>query len=157
MFQVLLNRLWKLFLVVIISLTMLVPGNNALAANFTRLIPVQIGFVGKIGMQPHILAVGQLNLRVKSLTNTSTKEGEVYIYIQETGQTVGPMKIAPGQVLPITLNTCFTNLVNVKFADIKQQYEGQKTISSATATTTPPPINYGLYKMSYELSGQGCP
>ncbi|MCC5638181.1 hypothetical protein LC593_20565 [Nostoc sp. CHAB 5844] len=136
---------------------MLVSGNNALADNFTKLIPEHIGVIGKISLQPPILAVGKLNLRVKSIKNSSSQAGKIIINIQETGQTVGPIAIDPGQVLPITLNTCFSNLVNVKFADINKPYQSQKTISSANATTTPPPIHYGLYDMTYEISAQGCP
>lgn len=150
------NWLWKLLIVMTIATTIIFPGNETLANNLTRLIPEQMSVIAKISMQTPILAVGKLNLRLKSITNTSGQAGQVIINIQETGQTVGPLPISPGQVLPITLNTCFTNLVNVKFADIKKPYQGQKTISSANATSTPPPLDYGLYKMNYEISGTGC-
>ncbi|MBE9205205.1 hypothetical protein IQ244_01375 [Nostoc sp. LEGE 06077] len=155
MFQVWQNWLLKLFFVVTLTITMLVPGNDALAS-----ITEQMGILSKIGMQPPVVLALPTSsyLRLKSIKNFSTKPGQVYVNIQETGQTMGPIAIAPGQELPVTLNSCFSNLVTVKFVEATTKYQGQKTVSVANSTITPlQPLDYGSYKMNYEVNLVGCP
>lgn len=162
MAQVWKNWLWKLFLVVTIATTMLFSGNDALADNFTKLIPEQMGAISKTGIQqPTVLALlGESQLRLKSITlnNTSTEPGLIYIRIKENGKTIGPIAIEPGQQLPITLNSCFSNLVTVLLKDDNTDFIGEKTISAANSTTKPlPPLDYGSYKINYEVNVPSCP
>ncbi|MBD2495389.1 hypothetical protein [Nostoc sp. FACHB-280] len=149
------NWLWKLFIVVTLSITMLVPGDNALA-----LMTKQVGIISKIGMQqPIVLALPTSSyLRLKTIKNSSTQTGKVYINVQETGQTVGPIAIAPGQELPVNLNACFSNIATIKFVEATTKYQGQKTVSVANSIIPPlPPLDYGAYRMNYELDIVGCP
>lgn len=157
MIQIWKNWFWRLFLVATIATTTLVLGNDALADNWTKLIPEQMGMITKIGMQPPIVLSLPTNsyLRLTSIRNSSTSPGQVYVKVQETGKTVGPLSISPGQELALNLDSCFSNLATVLFLETNTDFEGQQTVSAVNTTTTP--LNYGSFKVNYQVSQLGCP
>ncbi|MBD2455802.1 hypothetical protein H6G80_17155 [Nostoc sp. FACHB-87] len=161
MLQVWLNRLWKLFFIVILSITILVPGNSALAANLNEVILGKMVIGNSISMPtPIIMVVGTLSqIRVTSIKNTSNQPGEVTIIVQGASvQQSKVMSMKPGDVLPLNLDTCFGSTTTVKFDDAVTDTQTQKTLFSASfAKLTSQSMNLRGYTIDYQISPQTCP
>ncbi|MBD2300248.1 hypothetical protein [Nostoc sp. FACHB-190] len=162
MLQVWLNRLWKLFFIVILSITILVPGNAALAETFTSKIPVQMEIINKTFMhKPLVIALlGRSYMRVTSIKNSSSQAGIVIVEVQGVSvKRTEILSLAPGQEVPLNLNTCFTTTTTVKFADAATRTQAQQTISGLSI---PPTVSSGTmdlkgYKVNYQISPDYCP
>jgi hypothetical protein len=155
------NWLWKLFLVVIIVTSILFSGTNALADNFTRFIPEEMAFINKtVTQSPIVIALSGLSqVRITSITNTGSQSGQIVVTLQGTTvKNSNLLSITPGQVLSVTLDTCFGTSATVKFTEAITKYQNQQTLSAANfATVTSQSLNFGTYKINYQVSPQTCP
>ncbi|GBE91470.1 hypothetical protein [Nostoc cycadae] len=161
MFQFWQNRLLKLFFVVILTITLIFPGNTALAAKSTSIIPEQMVFVNQNVMQkPIVIALlGLSQMRVTSIKNSSTQPGQVIVVLQGTSvKKTSILSLAPGEELPLNLDTCFTTTTTVQFADAVTKLQTQQTLSALNfATVSSNTMDFKGYKVNYQVSPQTCP
>ncbi|ALF54211.1 hypothetical protein ACX27_17400 [Nostoc piscinale CENA21] len=161
MLQVWLNRLWKLLLVVILSINILVPINSALAANFNEVILEKMVIGNSISMQtPILMIVGTLSqIRVTSIKNSSNQAGQIIVTVQGASvKKSNILSMKPGDEFPLNLDTCFGSTTTVKFDDAVTDIQTQQTLFSANfATVTSNSMNLRGYTINYQISPQSCP
>ncbi|MBE9006669.1 hypothetical protein IQ259_16750 [Fortiea sp. LEGE XX443] len=161
MIQVGKNWLLKLFFVVTLTITILVPGNAALADNFTSMIPEQMVILNKtVTQKPIVIALlGLSQMRVTSIKNSSSQPGQVIVLVQGTSvKKTNILSIAPGEEFPLNLDTCFSTTTTVQFADAITKLQTQQTLSALNfPTVSSNTMDFKGYKVNYQVSPQTCP
>ena len=105
-------------------------------------------------------------LQLTSLTSDAPVS-KIYIRIKETGASLGPYTMNPGNPIPLNMSSCFKNTVTVQLVNTegnptssKIGIVGQQAVAIGQYTQSPPPLTFtrgGInYTIQYQIVPSGC-